>query len=89
MEVQNHIDSLKDKTPEQQLELTAIWLKINPDDAALHIARGKAFWRMGRRGEAMSEYAAADRLEPGGEARTLLDHSNAIMDFFNPDLLNP
>lgn len=88
MEAQN-IESLKDKTPERQLELTALWLKMSPDDASLHIARGKALWRLGRRGEAISEYSVADRLAPDGDARTLLDHSAAIMDFFNPDLLNP
>lgn len=81
--------SLENKTPEELLELTEAWLMEEPDSVEAHIIRGKAFWKLGRRGEAMSEYSAADRLDPEGEARTLLDHSNAIMDFFNPDLLNP
>mgnify|MGYP000815850314 CR=1 FL=1 len=89
MDAQNIYESLKEKTPEEQLELTGAMLEADPDSAPVHIARGKALWRLGRRGEAMSEYSIADRLAPDGEARTLIDHSNAIMDFFNPDLLNP
>ena len=41
------------------------------------------------RGEAMSAYEKADKIDPEGPARLLIEHSNSIMDFFNPDLLNP
>ena len=44
---------------------------------------------MGRRGEAMSDYTRAAKLDPDGPATLLIEHSNSIMDFFNPDLLNP
>lgn len=61
----------------------------NPADASLLIAKGKLLWRMGRRGDAMSAYEAAAAIDPDGPARLLIEHSNSIMDFFNPDLLNP
>ena len=57
--------------------------------ATLLIEAGKQLWKAGRRGEAMSAYEKADRLDPEGPARLLIEHSNRIMDFFNPDLLNP
>ena len=37
----------------------------------------------------MSDYERAAAVAPDGPARLLIEHSNAIMDFFNPDLLNP
>ena len=58
-------------------------------NAPLLIAKGKLLWRLDRRGEAMSAYEQAARLDPDGPAGLLIEHSNSIMDFFNPDLLNP
>lgn len=57
--------------------------------AALVIEAGKQLWRMGMRGDALSAYERAAVLDPAGPAKLLLEHSNSIMDFFNPDLLNP
>jgi cytochrome c-type biogenesis protein CcmH/NrfG len=64
-------------------------LEANPADSNLLIEKGKLHWRLGQRGAALSAYEKADKLAPNGPAATLLEHSNAIMDFFNPDLLNP
>lgn len=64
-------------------------LQKAPRDASLLIEKGKLLWRLGKRGEAMSAYEAAAAIEPDGAAPLLIEHSNAIMDFFNPDLLNP
>jgi cytochrome c-type biogenesis protein CcmH/NrfG len=51
--------------------------------------KGKILWRMNRRGEAMSAYEQGAQLDPDGPAALLLAHSQSIMEFFNPDLLNP
>lgn len=78
-----------EKTPQQALEVLNELLADTPDDPELLIARGKLLWSLGRRGESMSDYERAAAVDPDGPARLLIEHSNAIMDFFNPDLLNP
>lgn len=64
-------------------------LAQNPADAALLVERGKLLWGLDRRGEAISAYEQAAAIDPQGPAAPLLEHTRAIMDFFNPDLLNP
>lgn len=64
-------------------------LALTPDDAALLLERGKLLWGLDRRGEAISAYEQAAAIDPHGPAAPLLEHTRAIMDFFNPDLLNP
>ena len=61
----------------------------DPENAMLYVERGKELWRIGRRGEAMSDYQRAAAIDPEGPGKLLVEHSNQIMDFFNPDLLNP
>lgn len=59
------------------------------DRGLLLAEKGKLLWRMGKRAEAISAYEQGAQLDPSGPAALLLAHSNEIMDFFNPDLLNP
>ena len=92
------------KTPQEATSLLDDTLTAHPDDAAgilrsltglatqqpsLMIEIGKRFWKLGLRGEAMSAYDTAAKVDPDGPAGLLIEHSNSIMDFFNPDLLNP
>lgn len=60
-----------------------------PDDDTLLFTRGRLHWRLGNRAEAMADYARAAELRPDGPAARALEQSRDIMDFFNPDLLNP
>lgn len=71
------IDSLFD-TALTDVERSLLWAE-----------RGKLLWKSGRRGEAMSAYEKGAQLDPDGPASMLLAHSHQIMEFFNPDLLNP
>lgn len=89
MNPQNIKTAIEGKVLPEALKIIEDLLAENPEDANLLIARGKILWSMGKRGEAMSDYAQAERLDPEGPARLLIEHSNSIMDFFNPDLLNP
>lgn len=72
-------------------ELATLDARIAADgnNASLYIERGKLLWKLGRRGDAISDYRRAAALDPNGPGRLLAEHSDAIMDFFNPDLLNP
>lgn len=58
------------------------------DDVALY-ERGKLYWRIGDRRRAIIDYNAAVAVNPDSPARRALEMSTDIMNFFNPDLLNP
>jgi len=88
-EAQNKTDGTPSIPLLNDLEEIRQRLADHPHDATLMIEQGKLLWKLGRRGEAISAYEAAAAIDPDGPARMLIEHSNAIMDFFNPDLLNP
>ena len=58
------------------------------DEEAL-IERGRLYWTLGRRGEAIGDYLAAQKLNPSGKATQLLKATYEILDFYNKDLYNP
>ena len=58
------------------------------DEEAL-IERGRLYWALGRRSEAIGDYLAAQRLNPSGRATQLLKATYEILDFYNKDLYNP
>lgn len=93
MTIQNIKDTISGMEPQARLEWVDTQLSQPQADsvvtAYLLAERGKALWRMDRRGEAISAYEQGAQLDPEGPAAMLLDHSREIMDFFNPDLLNP
>lgn len=61
----------------------------HPLDDDLHFRLGKLLWRLGRRGEATSEYLRAIDLNPDSPAAVALESARDVADFFNPDLYNP
>ncbi len=87
------------KTPQEATSLLDDTLTAHPDDAAgilrsltgLATQQPSLMIEIGKRfcGEAMSAYETAAKVDPDGPAGLLIEHSNSIMDFFNPDLLNP
>lgn len=89
MNPQNIKTAIEGKVLPEALETLNELLAAAPEDANVLVARGKLLWSMGRRGEAMSDYTLAAKYDPEGPATLLIEHSNSIMDFFNPDLLNP
>lgn len=77
------------KNTEEALAALEQALLTEPSNALMLVEKGKLLWRLNRKGEAMSAYETAAQIDPEGPARLLIEHSNSIMDFFNPDLLNP
>lgn len=65
------------------------YINENPGESMAYFLRGKAFWRKGDKRQAMTDYATAAQLDPNSPAVHALSHSREIMDFYNPDLLNP
>lgn len=57
--------------------------------AGLYYHRGKLYWKLGMKAEAMSDYARAEALDPQSPAAGALAQARDIMAFFNKDLYNP
>ncbi len=58
------------------------------DEEAL-IERGRLYWALGRRSEAIGDYLAAQKINPEGKATQLLKATYEILNFYNKDLFNP
>jgi predicted RNA polymerase sigma factor len=89
---QNIKEIIARKGAEEQLDaIDELMTSASTDkERALLLAeKGKILWRLNRRGDAMSAYEQGAQLDAEGPAALLLAHSQSIMDFFNPDLLNP
>lgn len=80
---------IKSNKPAEALVLLNRMLAENSTNAEALFLRGKAWWRLGRRDKAMSDYAASAQIVPDGPAAQALEHARCVEDFFNPDLLNP
>lgn len=64
-------------------------IERHPNDDALWYLRGKSYWRMGRKAYAISDFEEAVHINPESPAVHALELARGIMDFYNPDLLNP
>lgn len=69
-------------------ELNAL-IAINPNNDEALFLRGKAYWRLGNRSRAITDYATAASINPDSPAVFALEQAREIEAFFNPDLLNP
>lgn len=57
--------------------------------AAVLAEKGKLLWKTGDRAGAISAYEESAQEDPGGPGALLLEHTREIMDFFDPNQLNP
>lgn len=58
-------------------------------EAEAYYLRGRMAWKLGKKGDAISNYAAAVDLTGHAEAAVALEQAREIMNFFNKDLYNP
>lgn len=79
--IKSQIDEISARIGEPDADAGAV--------ASLYYERGRLYWRIGDRGAAMSDYAAAVHLDPDSPAATALKMASDIMDFYNKDLYNP
>ena len=75
--------------PTKQLKILSDHLKKFPDDEDALIERGRLFWSLDKRSEAINDYLAAQRINPGGKASQLLKATYEILNFYHKDLYNP
>lgn len=74
---------------EMQLQALSERIAANADDDAALIERGRLYWALGKRSDAINDYLAAQRINPDGDAKQLLKATYEILDFYNKDLYNP
>lgn len=78
--------------PDEALRLITAMIDGSPSpDSETLFMLGKIYWRLGRRAEATSAYAAAAALDrdPDSPPALALRQAREVERFFNPDLLNP
>lgn len=73
----------------EALEKLTPLIDADPNNANWHFLKGKALWKTGDKGAAISEYEHASQLDPESPATHALEMARDIMDFFNPDIFNP
>lgn len=61
----------------------------NPNDPYLWYLRGKTYWRVGNKAAAISDFEEAVHINPDSPASLALEMTHSVMNFYNPDLLNP
>lgn len=64
-------------------------IENDSDNAQWWYLRGKTYWRMGCRSEAIFNYEEAAHLDVKSPAVHALNMARDVMDFFNHDILNP
>lgn len=72
-----------------RLSLLDARIDADANDEEALIERGRILWGLDRRADAIRDYLAARRINPGGKADQLLQASYSILDFYNKDLYNP
>lgn len=65
------------------------YLSLHPDDEEAYILRGLRHWAFGHRAKAINDYLKAIDINPQSKAVRALENVQAILDFYNKDLLNP
>lgn len=64
-------------------------IEKNPDNEDAFLLRGRKYWSLNRRSEAINDYLSARRINPEGKANDLLKATYEILDYYNKDLYNP
>lgn len=77
------------KTKEEIIDEMTARIGANAADEDAYIQRGRAYWSLNRRSDAINDYLAAQRINPEGKAKQLLKATYEILDYYNKDLYNP
>lgn len=83
------IEEIKNLPPEEAISILNNHINRYPEDEEAYTLRGRIYWSINRRREAVNDYLKALKINPDSRARILLEYANSIMEFYNKDLLNP
>lgn len=73
----------------ERLKMLSEHIDRHPDDEDALIERGRLYWSLDKRSEAINDYLAAQKLNPEGKATQLLKATYEILNFYHKDLYNP
>lgn len=76
-------------SPQEAIDMLTAFIAANPDSDQAYTLRGLKHWGMGQRGQAITDYLAAIRINPDSPAREALKAANAILDYYCKDIYNP
>lgn len=82
-------EKIKGLSQDEAIVLLSTWITEHPEDDEALTLRGMKLWGSGRRGEAMTDYLTALRINPQSNARQALQAAQEILNYRNKDLYNP
>lgn len=85
----NTLEKYRTMPAEEAIEALSGYIAQHPDSDSAYTMRGMKHWALGHRALAIKDYHSALLINPDSDARQALDIANAILDFYNKDLLNP
>lgn len=74
---------------EEEIKELDTYIAEHPEDAEALYRRGALKWKLGRKAEALSDFAASEHLDPTGPGATAAKGVRGIFDFYYTDLYNP
>lgn len=86
-EIKKRIENGEDG--EKAVALLSEYLKGKPDDDEALYIRGRKYWSLGDRANAINDYLAAIRINPYSKATMAIKTSYEILNYYNKDLYNP
>lgn len=85
----NTLEEIKKLPPLEAISSLDQIISSNPGDDEAITLRGMKYWALNQRDKAINDFLAAIKINPEGKGKTALEYVNSILDYFNPDLLNP
>lgn len=83
------MDSIESIKQEIEALSAAAGTGTGAEAADIFYRRGRLYWKLGRRGAAISDYERAVAIDSESPAAEALKMCRDIMDFYNTDLYNP
>ena len=83
------LEEIKKLPPAEAIQRLDDIIGSNPENEEALTLRGMKHWALNNRQQAINDYLEAIRINPDSKAKIALQLVSSIMDFYNPDLLNP
>lgn len=74
---------------EKTLEALTDNIAQEPHNDHWCLMRGQVYWRLGEKAKAITDYEHAVQINPESPAKTALELARKVMNYYNPDLMNP
>lgn len=74
---------------EEAIKLLDLYLANSPRDDEAYFMRGRAYWKLQNYGAAITDYEHALEINPDSQAAAALELALDVLNFYNPDMLNP